>query len=312
MSKIKYLCNKISQVEWSGVLFYSLKGNIKKASKMVCVVEDILPMDMGSAAYTEYSFDDRVVTFLQEEEERFDWHIGHIHSHNNMKTFFSGTDMSELNDNSENHNFYLSLIVNNAMDLTAKIAQRIKLKDISFLANDRDGNTYSKKLVNDKEVLMIYDCNITIPKDEILENSFIKSVDKIIKDNEEANKRFKVNKSAYQDITWDFNTNTSLEFDFTDDVEIENALIYCLRKGITFKDDSLEDCLDDIDEFKNWDEYDDIVFYLKRYCCKANNIYNSTDYDNLLNQMINKLNEFSILYPNIKKILKHFNYEPEI
>jgi len=308
MSKIKYLCNKISQVEWSGVLFYSLKGNIKNPSKMVCVIEDILPMDMGSAAYTEYSFDDRVVTFLQEEEERFDWHIGHIHSHNNMKTFFSGTDMSELNDNSENHNFYLSLIVNNAMDLTAKVAQRIKLKDISFLANDRDGNTYSKKLANDKEVLMIYDCNIKIPKSELLENSFIRSVDKIIKDNEEANKKMKSNNN----LAWDFNENVDLEFDFTDDIEIENALVYCLRKGVTFRDDTLEDCLDDIFEFKNWDDYDDIEYYLKRYCLKTSNLYNSTDYDKLLNQMIYKLNEFVIVYPEIKNILKHFKHESEI
>lgn len=275
---------------------------------MVCVIEDILPMDMGSAAYTEYSFDDRVVTFLQEEEERFDWHIGHIHSHNNMKTFFSGTDMSELNDNSENHNFYLSLIVNNAMDLTAKVAQRIKLKDISFLANDRDGNTYSKKLANDKEVLMIYDCNIKIPKSELLENSFIRSVDKIIKDNEEANKKMKSNNN----LAWDFNENVDLEFDFTDDIEIENALVYCLRKGVTFRDDTLEDCLDDIFEFKNWDDYDDIEYYLKRYCLKTSNLYNSTDYDKLLNQMIYKLNEFVIVYPEIKNILKHFKHESEI
>ena len=308
MSKIKYLCSKISQVEWSGVLFYSLKGNIKNASKMICVIEDILPMDMGSAAYTEYSFDDRVVTFLQEEEERFDWHIGHIHSHNNMKTFFSATDMSELNDNSENHNFYLSLIVNNAMDLTAKVAQKIQLKDISFLANDRDGNTYSKKLPNDKEILMIYDCNIIVPEGEILENSFIKSVDKIIKDNEEANKKTNI----APDLGWDFDKNTSLQFDFTDNTEIEKALIYCLRKGITFKDDTIEDCLDDIDQFTNWHEHDDIEYYLKRYCLKTTTLYNSYDHDHLLNQMIYKLDEFSILYPEIKNILKYFNYEPKI
>lgn len=42
--------------------------------------------------------------------------IGHIHSHNTMGVFFSGTDWGELEDNAPNHNYYLSLIVNNFMD----------------------------------------------------------------------------------------------------------------------------------------------------------------------------------------------------
>ena len=33
LNKIKYLCKTIPNVEWSGVLFYSLKGSIKKPEK---------------------------------------------------------------------------------------------------------------------------------------------------------------------------------------------------------------------------------------------------------------------------------------
>jgi proteasome lid subunit RPN8/RPN11 len=179
-NKIVYLCNRIHNVEWSGVLFYEVKGNIKNPSKMSCNVKDILPMDMGSTAYTEYSFDSRVNNFIERKDERFDWFVGHIHSHNNMKTFFSATDMEELNDNSEHHNFYLSLIVNNKMDMTAKIAQRVKINSVSYNASDKNGDTYKKVYDPGNEILMIYDCTIVTEK---LDAEFVNAVDKIVKEN---------------------------------------------------------------------------------------------------------------------------------
>lgn len=59
--QIKYLCDKISQVEWSGVLFYSVKGNINDPENMVLTTEDILLMDKGSSGYTEYNLDKDVM-----------------------------------------------------------------------------------------------------------------------------------------------------------------------------------------------------------------------------------------------------------
>lgn len=44
----------------------------------------------------------------------------------NMNTYFSSTDMSELADNAQQHQYYLSLIVNNATDLCAKVGVAVE------------------------------------------------------------------------------------------------------------------------------------------------------------------------------------------
>ena len=62
---------------------------------------------------------DSLILKLGEEDfdVRSQWKVGHIHSHNVMRVFFSGTDMDELHDNAPSHNFYVSLIVNNLLTL---------------------------------------------------------------------------------------------------------------------------------------------------------------------------------------------------
>ena len=92
MEKIHYLCSKISEVEWSGILLYSVKGSIKEPKDMELHVEDIIPMDKRSAGYTEYEynkkslfdidkFDDKHIDYIEEmcEEhpEVLKWKIGH-------------------------------------------------------------------------------------------------------------------------------------------------------------------------------------------------------------------------------------------
>lgn len=163
VDKVKFLCRQIPKVEWSGVLFYEVKGSIKRPDKLKLICKDILLMDKGSKAYTEYSYDEDVVTHQMENPELLECKIGHIHSHNTMATFFSGTDMSELNDNSPNHNFYFSLIVNNFMDTCAKVSfvGEANVENIKYECKDESGNSYyipGGKIT--KEVLFIYDCDV--------------------------------------------------------------------------------------------------------------------------------------------------------
>lgn len=175
--KVKYLCTLISEVEWSGVLFYSMEGTIQDPENCIITLEDILPMDKGTQAYTEYEFDKRVDDYLEEDiETRIAWHIGHIHSHNSMSVFFSGVDMSELVDNSKAHNIYLSLIVNNALDYIAKVAFRGEVnqvvEDLPFMASDENGELYeigtgSLKISASK--FYTYDCNIEAPVSQTFE-----------------------------------------------------------------------------------------------------------------------------------------------
>jgi len=174
--QIQYLCKNISKVEWSGALFYTTEGSIEKPGTFKITLKTILPLDMGSSTYTEYKLDERFMDFIEEDfEERCTWKLGHIHSHNTMGVFFSGTDMAELNDNAPAHNFYLSLIVNNYMEFIAKVAfigeAKKDIKQVPYTAKNAEGHNYIIEKqdfeVNTKK-LFIYDCDIDSPKTTIL------------------------------------------------------------------------------------------------------------------------------------------------
>lgn len=189
LHQIQYLCKKIPKVEWSGALFYTTEGSIENPETFKINLKTILPLDMGSAAYTEYNLDDRFMDFIEEDfEERSTWKLGHIHSHNVMSVFFSGTDMAELNDNAPAHNFYLSLIVNNYMDFIAKVAfigeARKDIKQVPYTAKNADGHDYIIEK-QDFEVnttkLFIYNCEIITPSTELfVSNEFVNQVNKIM------------------------------------------------------------------------------------------------------------------------------------
>lgn len=111
--------------------------------------------------------------------------------------FFSGTDWSELEDNAPNHNFYLSLIVNNFMDFCAKvcfIAEANETQDFSFVAKDENGNPFvyvSSPYEVKQKKLVVYDCDIKSPISTVTtEDAFKSRVAGIIKD--EADKAAKL------------------------------------------------------------------------------------------------------------------------
>jgi len=189
LNKIKYLCRNINKDEWSGALFYSIEGSIKEPLTFKIKLEDILPLDKGTSSYTEYELDDRYLDYLMEDEKRMNWYVGHIHSHNTMAVFFSGTDMAELNDNSPSHNFYLSLIVNNYMDFMAKIAfvasLEQEIKEIPYYANDENGVKYiidRPNITLKKDKMFVYNCEIISPFEQIIvEEGFDNRVKEIMK-----------------------------------------------------------------------------------------------------------------------------------
>ena len=185
--KVQYLCNAIPEEEWSGVLFYTINGSIREPETLSVNLEDILPMDKGSKAYTEYNLDDRFMDYIMEDEIRMTYKVGHIHSHNSMGVFFSGTDMEELDENSESHNFYLSLIVNNFMAFKAKIGFRGKAETYvvtPFIALDENGKSYEidkKKLKVTKEKLYVLDCEVITEGETLsVDESFASHVTHII------------------------------------------------------------------------------------------------------------------------------------
>ena len=123
LAQINYLHSHIGRTEWSGMLLYDvIKGNPSDPKNFELKVEHIFLMDVGSMAFTEYETDGDIVEVYDEIPEAMEMKMGHVHTHHDMGAYFSGTDMDELMQNVDKHNYYLSLIVNFSSTYKARIA----------------------------------------------------------------------------------------------------------------------------------------------------------------------------------------------
>lgn len=86
-SKIRFLCQKIYDVEWSGTLFYKPEGKFEDGTLVIRCV-DIYVMDIGTATYTEFDMSPDVISYMTDNPELLDCQMGLIHSHNNMSKEF--------------------------------------------------------------------------------------------------------------------------------------------------------------------------------------------------------------------------------
>lgn len=125
--KIRFLCKNIWDVEWSGILFYKVEGAFEDKSLTIRCV-DLFQMDIGTSAYTEFNVSPDMATYMVDHPELLEEGIyqGLIHSHNNMATFFSGTDTATLSSEGNDMAHFVSLIVNNAGKYTAGITRKYK------------------------------------------------------------------------------------------------------------------------------------------------------------------------------------------
>lgn len=164
------------------MLFYDLEGSIKNPDNLRIITRAILPLDKGSSTYTEYEVDERFVNFINKNEQFEDCLYGATHSHNNMESFFSGTDIKDLEINAPKNNIYLSLIVNNREQMVAKLCFVANTNQSQTIAKalDEFGQEYSVSVDNDnQEYLVIYDCDIEIER-AYLREDFIKAVEDIM------------------------------------------------------------------------------------------------------------------------------------
>lgn len=168
LNKIRVLCRGNARKEWSGILFYEVKGSIRDVSKMKVILRDIFLMDIGNATYTSFDWDGDIVSYRMDNPESLDWLVGHIHSHNTMNVFFSDTDWGELNDNCTQHNFYLSVIVNNYLDISAKIA--FTAESQKFVCKDESGKDYTMSVTGAElnPVMFVYDVETDVLQDSII------------------------------------------------------------------------------------------------------------------------------------------------
>lgn len=127
--KIRFACQKVWSTEWSGTLFFTHEGSFENNDLVIRCV-DIYIMDIGTQAYTEFDMNPDVIAYMCKNPELLDCQMGLIHSHNNMSTFFSGTDTATLREEGIDRNNFVSLIVNNAGTYTAAITRRVKSKQV--------------------------------------------------------------------------------------------------------------------------------------------------------------------------------------
>ena len=180
LDQIKYLCNKIHRVEWSGVIFYDTEGDIHDIDNFIITLKYIYLMHKGSGGATDYMFSEELVGFrMDNAPEALKWKIGHIHSHHSMQAYFSGTDEDEMKLNSEFHNYYLSVIVNNRMEIVGRVGFRGEIQETVYTCVRGDGELY-KLNANTKQLTMFqYNADISTSIDDSVEKSFKERLDTI-------------------------------------------------------------------------------------------------------------------------------------
>ena len=122
--KIRFLCARFPNNEYSGVLFYDYTGRFEDNS-LVLTAKDFCLMDYGSATYTEFNKSAEICNYMI-ENDLLGCQQGLMHSHDNMPTFMSSTDLNTLQEEGSDMNNFLSLIVNNAGQYTAAITRKVK------------------------------------------------------------------------------------------------------------------------------------------------------------------------------------------
>jgi tetratricopeptide (TPR) repeat protein len=258
--KIQFLCKNISTVEWSGCIIYNIKGRLDQPEKLDIKVLDLIPLDKGTTGFTSYHFDERVLNFIV-ENDYLEYKIGHIHSHHSMKTFFSGTDLEEVNENSEHIKPYLSIIVNNANEFSAKLAFRMKrLSSTAYQYQDVDNKTMTLELPQEDEYVANYNCKVIVPNP--LYNVDVKFLDQF----NDINKPKAIPKSLpkvnhkeipfFGEDNWKANSKLDKQLEFlfedesmfSDDLKQQEKLFTTLlRLGVEIENDSFEQALEDIE-----------------------------------------------------------------
>lgn len=169
LSKIRTLCKTFEKDEWSGMIFYNIVGELTNPEAVLITIDDLYLLDLGTSAHTFYEVAStpRIAGYrLRTNQLRK--RVGHIHSHNNMDTYFSGPDNEELDESVGVHLMYLSVIVNNKGAIVGKLAfevQEERVINTTSKIKDNEGNFSttidSKNSKEESKKLYYYDCEFS-------------------------------------------------------------------------------------------------------------------------------------------------------
>ena len=181
IEKIQYLCRISPDKEWSGILLW--ESDMKDFPNMNIVLKDIIIMNIGSAASTEFKYNDNgqdfYIDYIMNNPDAKKYRIGQIHSHCNMKVFFSSVDLSDMTDTVESRDFYLSVVVNNGGEFTAKLATACVTNFSLVHLKEQIYDT-----TNDKDCLFV-DIPVSLVEDRKIKDDFFLDCLKQIKEKNE-------------------------------------------------------------------------------------------------------------------------------
>lgn len=161
--KIDYICEAVSNTEWSGVLFYKVSGEFSDGSLVIDGV-DIYMMNIGNPVYTSYDTSPEIISYMT-DNGLLDCQIGLIHSHHNMSTNFSSTDIKTLFDNGSDSNHFVSLIVNNSGSYRARITRKATInrnikEEIIFNSFNNESVVERRDITECKEEIQSFDLEV--------------------------------------------------------------------------------------------------------------------------------------------------------
>jgi proteasome lid subunit RPN8/RPN11 len=183
--KIRELCLLFPNLEWSGVLYYKIIGDLEFEGV------DLYPLDVGTSGSTSFIHVAELDAYTCSSEGLLDCCQGLVHSHNSMSTFFSGTDVDTLREMVQTHNNYLSLIVNNAGVYNARLASACDHVDTgveTFTCKDFAGKPVTIKRPRDGKVercCMVRECAVIHrPRSSALGKAFENAIKNLQKSGE--------------------------------------------------------------------------------------------------------------------------------
>ena len=81
--KIRFICSKIHNIEWSGVLFYTHEGEFEDNSLVIKAI-DLVVLDIGDATTTQFQCSNPDVITYMVDNDLLDCDMALIHSHHTM------------------------------------------------------------------------------------------------------------------------------------------------------------------------------------------------------------------------------------
>lgn len=128
------LCQKYSNLEWSAYCLHEKKGNLFNEQ---IIVHGVYLMDIGTAGATDFKGNADVATLVDSypELDKLIFDKGYrilqckVHSHHSMPSYFSQgqtSDQQDLEDNAQGRDLYVSIVVNNKMELYARACRWVK------------------------------------------------------------------------------------------------------------------------------------------------------------------------------------------